>query len=436
MNDHTAAALKDLLRSRAAERQHTCITFLASHIATPAKLDALRACLQSAVNQSWIKSHSRPALCLMVSWSAANAELACAVRSLLADIIPEQIALEQMGTLSQFDHYRQLAVLVCHLSSAVRRWLWVGFSDDDDIWHPRRVETFYAGMSQVEREPTVTQLRFPWFAVRAENSSAVARSTADVDSMLARGAARLWNTDASEMDSSEHWTAIARFALFDAFLAVAPPKLLANRFADLAWERFSAQFSQDARGRPVVEGGESVMVAWTADQPWMYFYNVPPGGTMLTQCQMLPCAPDGSHSSGGGDPPTAEDRTVASQLLARVPRLLASQLCDEGSAAEERIARRLAHLRRNLSVTVIQRLWPLRHLVTAEQMVAAVVKDLERTWQGHDADAMVEDYILLDASKPLRALLGDMRMQLDAAVLFEAHCRRLADAAIASARCS
>ena len=39
----------------------------------------------------------------------------------------------------------------------------------------------------------------------------------------------------------------------------APAALVANRFADLAWERFSAQFSYDRHGKPLVEGGESVL---------------------------------------------------------------------------------------------------------------------------------------------------------------------------------
>ena len=56
----------------------------------------------------------------------------------------------------------------------------------------------------------------------------------------------------------------------------ATPSLSISRYADLAWERFSAHFSYDGQGQPVVEGGESVAVQWTHNQPWMYFYNVPP----------------------------------------------------------------------------------------------------------------------------------------------------------------
>lgn len=239
-----------------------------------------------------------------------------------------------------------------------------------------------------------------------------------------------WQT---EIDASEHWTAVSRFALLEAFLAVAPPKLIGSRFADLAWERYAAQFALDARGRPVVEGGESVMVQWTAHQPWMYFYNVPPGGSMLAQCQQMPFDDAATHYSSQNEKPTAEDLATASRVLAELPGLAADKCRVEGGAAAERIARKLAHLRRNLSVTCAQRLWPLRALVSKEQMLAALWKDLQRCWDGVPAEvrahATAEDCVLLDAARPLRGLLRDFGIAQDVASLFEANIGRLAASA-------
>ena len=101
-------------------------------------------------------------------------------------------------------------------------------------------------------------------------------------------------------------------------------------------------------------------------------------------------------------------------------------------------AKKLAHLRRNLSVTCAQRLWPLRWLVTKEQMLAGLWKDLQRTWEAYPAatrgSASAEDCVLLDASRPLRSLLRDLNIPEAVATLFESSMQRLAQAALASAK--
>ena len=154
---------------------------------------------------------------------------------------------------------------------------------------------------------------------------------------------------------------------------------------------------------------------------------------------------DGTHASGGVDAATSEDYAHARRLLQTLPTLAASALRDEArqrdqgtKEAEERIAKKLAHLRRNLSVTCAQRLWPLRWLVTKEQMLAGLWKDLQRTWEAYPAatrgSASAEDCVLLDASRPLRSLLRDLNIPEAVATLFESSMQRLAQAALASAK--
>ena len=421
---------------------------MASHIASASKLDGLRACLESVRAQSWASKHGNTALCLLISWSAETPELAEHARLLLARMVPEQVALEQPRKCSQFEHYQLCMAFVRQHLDAKRRALWVGFSDDDDLWHPHRLETFHQGVDQVDGDKTVAQLRFPWFAVRSESAppgSEGVRSTAEVDAMLQRGTARLWNTTADDGETSEHWTGLSRLALLEGFLSVAPPALLAGRFADLAWERASFLGVHDEKGRRMAACGESVAMAWTPGMPWLYFYNVQPGGSMEARCQSLAVNPDGTHASGGVDAATSEDYAHARRLLQTLPTLAASALRDEArqrdqgtKEAEERIAKKLAHLRRNLSVTCAQRLWPLRWLVTKEQMLAGLWKDLQRTWEAYPAatrgSASAEDCVLLDASRPLRSLLRDLNIPEAVATLFESSMQRLAQAALASAK--
>ena len=72
-------------------------------------------------------------------------------------------------------------------------------------------------------------------------------------------------------------------------------------------------------------------------------------------------------------------------------------------------------------------------------MLAALWKDLERTWASASqgaapasarASSCAEDVVMLDASRPLRALLRDYEIPQDVVPLFEANISRLADAAL------
>lgn len=384
--------------------------------------------------------HGRRALGLLISWSAGSEELARRVRSLLTELVPEHVALEQPHAHSQFEHYRELAAFVatqtCHRAS--RRDVWVGFSDDDDLWHPRRLETFYAGLADAHGRPssagaTVTQLSFPWYAARHDDDArrggggraeqVAVHSTAEVDAMLRRCEASVTRLSSE----SEHWTAVSRFDLLDGFFRAAPPYLVASPFADLAWERFSAVHSDDGRGRSVIEGGESVVVPWTCDACWMYYYNMPACDNMKAHTQRLHHTAGGSsvHASSAHFAPTPEEWSTAQRMVASWPISRA-----KASEAEARAAHHMAHLRRNLSVTCASKLWTLRWRASAQQMLEMLSRDLERTWRAHPPDMQdeiaVQDCKMLDASRPLRELVHGLDLPIALVDLFEARCARVA----------
>ena len=326
---------------------------------------------------------------VVISWFAANEVLAQRVRALLREVVPEQPTVEQRRALSQFEHYRSISASLSKLPSGTRARAWIAFSDDDDLWHPRRLQTFRVAIEQVQAERTVTQVRFPWFAVRAEGAAGGAwkrpTSASEVDVLLKTGGATIYNTDATDMDESEYWASVSRLRLLEAFFAVAPSQLVACPFADLAWERYSHHFSFHADGSPVVEGAEAVTAQWHREQPWLYYYDVPPGGSMQKQCQFFSAAPPTAgelsalatdHVAGGGhasslafEPSSADLKAAASvlpRLSARFPRLPPTSEAD--------LSRKLAALRRNLTVTCCQRIWPLRQLVPADQLLAGLLK--------------------------------------------------------------
>ena len=371
----------DVLLGMDPSRRPICLTFMASHVASSSKLEALSVCLQSIVSQTWAERHGPQALGLLISWSAASEVLARRVRALLCELVPGQVVVEQSQPHSQFEHYRQLAVLVATQRDKLaespdvathnsRNHVWVGFTDDDDCWHPRRLETFCAAVAEAEAgamawatdEATIiTQLRFPWFAARRnddddDGTTAAAGSAegsrhyptavdaATVDAMLRRGDAQLCRSgsDSSSSSVSEHWTAISRFELVGGFFAAAPAGLLNSPFADLAWERYSAKYSEDAAGRPAVSGGASVSVPWSENQPWMYFYNRPPWGSNA-YVQLCRGGSASQHMSSSDWAPTPDEWLVAARFYADLPIDRAAKPAADG---ESRVAHKLAHLRR------------------------------------------------------------------------------------------
>ena len=112
----------------------------------------------------------------------------------------------------------------------------------------------------------------------------------------------------------------------------------------------------------------------------------------------------GEHASSSALTPTAADRELAEAILPAHSRRFPAT----AYKSSERLSQKLAHLRRNLCVTVCQRLWPCRQLASPSQLCEAVVKDVERTFSSPAQAA--EDYALLAQLKPLRSCLRDFCM--------------------------
>ena len=150
---------------------------------------------------------------------------------------------------------------------------------------------------------------------------------------------------------------------------------------------------------------------------------------MEKQCQWFgTSAGGGAHASSGTFEPTEAERALAERLLpAHLARFPASPHARGGV---DGLSAKLAHLRRNLCVTICQRLWPVRMLAPAAQLCEAVVKDVERTFGG--ASQAAEDYTLLAASTPLRKCLSDFGVECDeVANRFERHCKRMCEQRVA-----
>ena len=170
----------------------------------------------------------------------------------------------------------------------------------------------------------------------------------------------------------------------------------------------------------------------------MYFYNAPPGVQVNgkgVQVETPTAAPPGgassaAHMSSASWMPTPEERAVAKRVFESMPK--PSVPTSDPTEEIDRYAQKLAQLRRNLSVTCAQRLWPQRRHVTAHEMLVLLIRDLEKTWRVHPPDVqrqvIVEDYKLLEESRPLPALVQGLELpnSVELVRLFEARCKEVA----------
>lgn len=172
-----------------ATRRAQAACFLASHVASRRRLTQLRETIRC------IKSQTQPAW-LHLSWFSPDAELADAVKSMLAsEGVSSESHHQQPQQLSQFEHYRFLAFHVKKLEERQSVWstTWVLFSDDDDVWHPMRLQFYCLLLEQVgdKGREASQSMTCAWHAMRAagtdNNLAAVTvRELALLESALAK----------------------------------------------------------------------------------------------------------------------------------------------------------------------------------------------------------------------------------------------------------
>ena len=278
---------------------------LATHVGSLQRVEALRHCIQSIQAQS-----QSPALYL--SWSAASPDIAKRVKGMLAT---EGLnsgshscgggCFYQEEKRSQFQHYEILAhrIKADEAATAERDGVsittWVLFSDDDDVWHPNRLEFYCLLLGQISDEQRATSqaLTCAWYAMRNDKDGKTAPSEAspvtsaqEVDSLLQRGAYFVHSVDnkaarvrmrrpplspasstsvssrafhpsapncswlnlllnpnaasnpcLSAAQGVEYWTSMLRLERLLEFFAIAPAGLVASAFCDVAFAQWFAK---------------------------------------------------------------------------------------------------------------------------------------------------------------------------------------------------
>ena len=129
---------------------------MASHISNETRLGYLRACLDSISEQTVLPR----TLILGISHEAGmKAELSTMLERASNDLLERgcMMRVRMSGRpLTQFEHFQ---ATLKYLDGLDPHETWVFFSDDDDVWHPRRTESYAAAVRGAP--PTVSTMASP-----------------------------------------------------------------------------------------------------------------------------------------------------------------------------------------------------------------------------------------------------------------------------------
>lgn len=285
------------------------VALLACHVSSQQRLDYLLHCLRSVAAQQ----EQLPDV-LYLSWSAQSAELMSSATTALATMqLPFRLVLlpqRQPQRLSQYEHLSH-ALAGAERESTRRRAAatWLVFSDDDDLWHPRR--TSLVRLACAAATANIEAIVFPIYAYPLDERAQAARTCAEVDACLSQRSAALW------LGPCEVFQFAVRPGLLRRFLATEPPAVLRHRFADVRFAQYvrqqhkrHVQVPSAAQLMSLCDGGSGATAAPAEEEwlsaNWMYFYR---NTRQLAAAQFLgsleelhAAAPErgGSGAGGGG----------------------------------------------------------------------------------------------------------------------------------------
>mmetsp|Transcript_73669 Transcript_73669/g.137674 ORF Transcript_73669/g.137674 Transcript_73669/m.137674 type:complete len:410 (+) Transcript_73669:91-1320(+) len=199
---------------------------------------------------------------MFVVWSAAD-ELVEKVEAVIQQFQSSlagqcQVkALRQSKRTSQFYDIRWLwDELLVHEQSGT----WVLFTDDDDLWAPRRVQTYRRALSQHGKEAGVTGLCAA-HKVRPTDRSCVATSASEVDQHLKRGDAQ--HRGGVHLEE-EFFDFACPLSSLGEFLKMCNEETLLHPFCDLRFSRFLQEY---------YEGGKVMYIPTNSAESWVYYYS-------------------------------------------------------------------------------------------------------------------------------------------------------------------
>ena len=227
---------------------------MASHISNETRLGYLRACLDSISEQTVLPR----TLILGISHEAGmKAELSTMLERASNDLLERgcMMRVRMSGRpLTQFEHFQ---ATLKYLDGLDPHETWVFFSDDDDVWHPRRTESYAAAVRGAP--PTVSTMASPVHAVNI-------RPLAPGSHIDERALALRRHEDGDATDN--YWGLITRLQLWRDYFDDTPAAELQSVFADV-------HFSMVTKRRSNYQSGSRLPLvhALGGEGNWMYLWR-------------------------------------------------------------------------------------------------------------------------------------------------------------------
>jgi hypothetical protein len=243
---------------------------------------------------------------------------------------------------SQFEHFRDLLM---HISDPIDKDAWLLFLDNDDMFHPRRVELFRREAARkTARDPD--RIVFNCGDKLVLNSDIIGHNEVNFDEFVLKGDADYsepWRDDEALIqvtqlatgpnvdlfDVSEYFDFCVRASVLRRFLRITPPQILAHKYCDV---RFLVTVSRECVTRLIDRRYE-----------WLLIHFRVPSEKKREAGYGANEGSNAKHSSASIDAATEDDMLLAKQT-SLPPELVAA--CRE--ELEEQIIVFLARDDRNL----------------------------------------------------------------------------------------
>jgi len=242
----------------------------------------------------------------LVSWSAedcddqsnsAAAEAQAVIREFEANGVLRAMP-RLRGRWSQFQHYARLEE-VLRRNKAPDEMPWVFFSDDDDVWHPRRAEEYFVAMKSSLGKAEVAAARAhisPGWGPRLSLDA----QAGHISELHRQGQLRLAVYEERPQSglfgtaTGEYFDLAVAFNVFEAFFRNHTERVFANPFADIRFRTCALKWPGGVRRflpsgiHP--DGSSEPEAAWMYyyDRPTMPYTTAPSDEDMQYVCEGLP----------------------------------------------------------------------------------------------------------------------------------------------------
>jgi hypothetical protein len=142
---------------------------------------------------------------------------------------------------------------------------WVLFFDDDDVWHPRRLES-YAAAAKAAPE-SVDKMFSPVYAL---NTEALRDTLADGSGDVIRREQLILKTCSEDEGTDNYWSITTRLSVWQSFFAAWPAVELKSIYSDVGFCHFL--FPQDV-SRPGSRAAPEHVLTPLGNDNWMYLWR-------------------------------------------------------------------------------------------------------------------------------------------------------------------